>query len=1355
MEYSNRQPRPDGRRYEVTNMMRVWKRLMAALLALALFLPLMAVAEAAETAYGVCLGGSEGGAVKVRKQPAGNSVWFEIPKGHVAEILGEVTKGGSDWYKINTTHPNPNGRTYIGYIKQEFFRPLTAAELEEYLGSGAAPEDPEQPEDPTPDDPAGEEDTEHVEYSGTAVTGGKGRTNATANFRSVPTTKTGKIICEIPSGTEVEITAIPDDTENGWYRVRYNNQSGYVYCDLLDVISAGEPAEDELSGATGEVTADGVRLRAESSTDSAIQAELEEGTVVELLSIPDKISENDWYKVRYQDAVGYIQSNFIRVVEMNNDGPAAVAMGVTVNTNGVNFRTGPGKGYASMGKLTSGIEVEILEIPAGVGENYWYKVRYQGDVGYIQSPYIQVVGQDAPTDPDEPAEPVVSTGVTTSASGVNFRTGEGTGYSIYGKLPLDTVVEILSFPEMIDEDHWYKVRYNGKTGYIMSTFLRVLSVNENDLPEKDYGYAKLITDSSVNLRETPGGNVATKWSGRGSLMRIVGMPSPHGLYSWYPVYHVQRATILYVRDDMIEVVFMKDGEIVEPEPEPESPYGYVITTDVGVNLRIKPAEYVIDNIQIPRNTVLTCVGPTEDASMYGVQYTWYHVKYNGVTGYVRGDCVRVCTATGGDITGDDEPVEDPNDPENSTTIHGYIRLNTGNRVHLRKTAGGDSWGTLAHGTVLPVMGKTEDTGLYFWYPVRDADNRFGWIRGDCAVVCDENGNEIENGELPGPDEDDGVDLTGATGRMLRNTNFRSSPSAANDENIITLIPADTVVTVLRIPEDTEAGWYKITYGGEEGYVYATQIEMITMGGEEDQPELSAFGYVMITGNRVAVRRTASTDGDLLTRVDTNTVWPIIGVTIEKGDVKWFNVEANGHKGYVHGDYAFKLSPTQEESYLAGNGVPEEVPDPEDIPSNYIITVNTNGLNVRESYSQDSASVGRVKSGVVMQFFDTKVVGSVTWYCVLYDHQERWVHGNYAEVLTVADYEAWQAAYPELAPDEGAYLGFLRTTQDNVYIRNAAYGSLYVEKVNKKGTVMRYYSDEIAAGGSGWYQVVTPEGQWGYIRSDLMLKCEEDGSDLPTETPDIGDLTSAPELQQEASYTTLRQGDGGDNSTKGPKVANMVQELINQGYYKGALTNVFTSEVKAAVEAFQSVKGLYVDGIAGSATLHALFGTVPVGAGNTKNLDFAIYPVEKIDWFTGGIQDMIPRGANFKVYDVKTGIVWWAHRWAGGSHADIETLTAADSARLCQIYGVKNLQQIVDDNMWQRRPCLITIGTRTFAASLDGMQHNPKGDTISNNNMDGQICLHFTNSKGHSSGEVSPSHTEAIEYAYNHCPAGKK
>ena len=221
------------------------------------------------------------------------------------------------------------------------------------------------------------------------------------------------------------------------------------------------------------------------------------------------------------------------------------------------------------------------------------------------------------------------------------------------------------------------------------------------------------------------------------------------------------------------------------------------------------------------------------------------------------------------------------------------------------------------------------------------------------------------------------------------------------------------------------------------------------------------------------------------------------------------------------------------------------------------------------------------------------------------------------------------------------------------------------------------------------------------------------------------------------------------------VTRLVQELINQGYYTGSVTNVYTSAVQAAVRAFQSAKGLTVDGIAGKQTQHALFGTVEPGADDYTDYTFQFYPAEKIDWYTGGIQQLWAKGASYKIYDVRTGIVWWARRWAGYSHADIEPVTAADTARLCQIYGVNNAQEIWDKNLWQRRPCLITIGNRTFACSLFGMPHNPDGDTIPDNNMTGQICMHFTNSKGHESGKVDTYHQQAIEYAWQNCPAGHK
>ena len=220
--------------------------------------------------------------------------------------------------------------------------------------------------------------------------------------------------------------------------------------------------------------------------------------------------------------------------------------------------------------------------------------------------------------------------------------------------------------------------------------------------------------------------------------------------------------------------------------------------------------------------------------------------------------------------------------------------------------------------------------------------------------------------------------------------------------------------------------------------------------------------------------------------------------------------------------------------------------------------------------------------------------------------------------------------------------------------------------------------------------------------------------------------------------------------------NLVTELKKQGYYTGEITSSYTSAVEEAVRAFQKGNGLEADGIAGSKTQHKLFGTVEPGQGGTGDLTMTIYPAEKIDWYTGGIQTLWAKGANYKVYDVKTGIVWWAHRWSGGNHVDAEPLTAADTARLCKIYGVNSADEIASKNLWQRRPCLVTIGSRTFACSLYGVPHNyPDGDTIPTNNFKGQLCIHFTNSKTHDSNKVDSGHQEAIEYAYKNAPNGQK
>ena len=1079
-------------------MKHVWKRLMAALLCLAMIVPAAAVAEEDGKLYGVCTANS----VRVRKQPKTSaSVWFYVDEGHVAEILGEVkdSAGNVTWYKVESPHPNPNGRTYTGYIYAEYFRPLTEEDptdppVEEPSDPPAdEPSDP--PADEPSDPPADEPDPEATPrpstegyvggssgYDGVEVTGAKARTKGGTNFRTAPSTSKGKIICEIPRNTELDILAVPQPGGK-WYCVAYNGKVGYVNSGMIEVLNEGTPIKPEggteVTDTWGEITADAVRFRIGAGTSYSIICELDEGTRVEVLTIPEQI-----------------------------------------------------------------------------GSKYWYCVRYNGQIGYVQSNYVRIVSSGSSPEDEEDSGEAAATGEIT-ATGVDFRLGPGQDYDSLGKLDAGTVVELLTIPDTIDSKHWYKVRYNGQTGYIQANYIRVLTGDEEDQP--------------VN------------------------------------------------------------GE-----------YGYVITIDTGVFLRIQPADEKI--AQLPINTIVPCAGEPLSPDESGTRYTWYYVYYNGMYGYLRGDYVRVCTADGGEIAPDDQPEDSPA-------------------------------------------------------------------------------------------------LTDTKGKLLKNTNFRSKPSTSSDKTILTVIKAGTVVEVLSIPENTKNGWYTIRYNGVTGYVHASLLTVLSQETDEEEP--SAYGYVMITGTGVYVRD--GVEGDGLTKVGKGTVWPMTGVTITKNGVNWYPVRANGYTGYVNGTYAFKLSPAQEESYLKGDGVPEDSTAPDTTLTAYVI-VTHNQVNLRGSYSTESPRHYQVNKNTVMPCLGSKKVGGVTWYNVVYEGLELWVHSGYSRLMTVAEYEEWLGGTPEVKPEETPSEGFVKTVDSYVPVRSAANGKTVLVRLNE-GVVLRYYEENISAGGYKWFRVMTPDGQYGYVCANLVEKCAEDGGPVPVTPPDLGEYDSASPSQQETSYSTLKLGSSGD------KVKNLVQELINQGYYTGSVTSSYTSAVQAAVKAFQTVNGLTVDGIAGSQTQHKLFGTVPIGSGNTDDLSFEIYPVEKIDWYTGGIQQLIPRGANFKVYDVKTGIVWWAHRWAGSRHADIETLTAADSARLCEIYGVDNLQEIVDENMWERRPCLITIGTRTFAASLDGMQHGT--DTIANNGMDGQICLHFTNSEGHSSQAVSTSHKEAIEYAYNNCPAGQK
>ena len=543
------------------------------------------------------------------------------------------------------------------------------------------------------------------------------------------------------------------------------------------------------------------------------------------------------------------------------------------------------------------------------------------------------------------------------------------------------------------------------------------------------------------------------------------------------------------------------------------------------------------------------------------------------------------------------------------------------------------------------------------------------------------------------------------------------------------------------------------------------------GKNVDQPAIEG-SIGVVTAGGTNFREGPSTGAHSITRLDRNTQVELLTIPSIVGDSKTFyKVRYNNTVGYImsnfiqvisggaaNGGSSVVVTPTP--TYATGLITPSPVPSGDVI--GYVKTTK-GGCNLRATIS--GTVIKQIGKNVTLPYILEPVKkNGYTWYFVVDGNNRGYLRSDVVKVVnapapTAAPTEAPTAApdatpSPTPAPAEEP-TGYLKTTAGGVNLRVKAGYSDPLGQVSKN-VVMPYYGSPTKVKGVYWYKVVHSKLGTGYIHADFITKCNADGSALatptpaPTATPKPGTTASPGGNGQEASYTTLKTGSTGN------AVLNLVNELKSQGYYSGNSTNKYTTAVAEAVRAFQRANGLTVDGIAGAATQHKLYGTVPVGAGDTSNLTMTLYAAEKIDWYTGGINEMWAKGSNYKVYDVKTGIIWWAHRWSGGSHVDAEPLTSADTARLCKCYGVTTAQEIANKNLYQRRPLLVTIGTRTFACSLYGVPHNyPDGDTISTNNFKGQVCIHFTNSKTHNSNKVDSGHEEAIDYAWKNAPNGHK
>ena len=202
------------------------------------------------------------------------------------------------------------------------------------------------------------------------------------------------------------------------------------------------------------VTASSLNFRTGPSTSYSIINVLMNGQKVEYIS-----TSGSWLKVKYNGVTGYVHGDYVTKGTTDN-----YTTGTTKYVSasvGLNVRSGAGTSYSKLGKLEYKEKVTVLSTSNG-----WSKINYNGKTGYVDSSYLKSTVPGSTND-NTNNETTGTTKYVNTTSGLNVRSGAGTSYSKLGKLEYKEKVTVLS-----TSNGWSKINYNGKTGYVDSSYLQ-------------------------------------------------------------------------------------------------------------------------------------------------------------------------------------------------------------------------------------------------------------------------------------------------------------------------------------------------------------------------------------------------------------------------------------------------------------------------------------------------------------------------------------------------------------------------------------------------------------------------------------------------------------------------------------------------------------------------------------------------------------------------------------------------------------------------------------------------------------------------------------------------------------------
>uniref|UniRef100_A0A7C4Y673 N-acetylmuramoyl-L-alanine amidase n=1 Tax=Caldisericum exile TaxID=693075 RepID=A0A7C4Y673_9BACT len=302
---------------------------------------------------------------------------------------------------------------------------------------------------------------------------------------------------------------------------------------------------------------------------------------------------------------------------------------VIVNTDAVNFRTGPSTSTHIIERLNKGTYLLLLETAKGKDGETWYKVYNfnSNKTGYIagylvnKSP-LSITGEDAK----------FTVKVSVDAL-LNVRAGPGTEFNIVKRLSSNTKIDVIRIIKRSDGQVWYKYKDGDKFYFVASWYTKKIETttlptqNQNtNTSQNKISMLGKATDF-VNLRDGPSTDYKKiTLISSGNTINIVGFAKNHKGELWLQC--IYNGTTGFVISDYIAYDTSKVSLDL-------SSLGTLSKSIDTINLREGPGIDYKTITTITKDNELAIVGIALDKNAS----IWYEVKYNDGYYWVRQDTI--------------------------------------------------------------------------------------------------------------------------------------------------------------------------------------------------------------------------------------------------------------------------------------------------------------------------------------------------------------------------------------------------------------------------------------------------------------------------------------------------------------------------------------------------------------------------------------------------------------------------------------------------------------------------------------------------------------------------------------------